>query len=228
MKDYYGLLGLDQKATKTDIKKSYRLLANKFHPDKNSDPSAEGKFIAITEAYDTLSNRKSRAAYDLLRWQALKNKQAHQESHTIFVPPRESTRSRRNKAQQKRSIKYHQAKDEIKKKLLLTFESLYIFSRYIFSILAMTLIVVILKGALTELLYGSRSSIGIVIGLFFFVVLLFWGVMKITLHSISEIKKDMAFFSIYFKITHKKAVQFVVPVFVLALIVYLLILQAYR
>ena len=67
MKDYYGLLGLEQKATKSDIKKNYRLLATKFHPDKNSDPKAAQIFIAITEAYDTLSNRKSRARYDLLR-----------------------------------------------------------------------------------------------------------------------------------------------------------------
>ena len=61
MKDYYSLLGLDQNATKAEIKKNYRLLATKFHPDKNTEPEAGAKFSAITEAYDVLSDRKSRA-----------------------------------------------------------------------------------------------------------------------------------------------------------------------
>ena len=228
MKDYYRLLGLEQKATKAEIKKNYRLLATKFHPDKNSDPGAEGKFIEITEAYDTLSNRKSRAAYDLLRWQALKNKQTNQESHTIFVPPRESTRSRRNKAQQKRGIKYHQTNGEVNKKLLLVLESLYIFSRYALSIIAMTLMGVILKGALTDLLSGLGSSIGITIGLCLIIGFLIWGLRKVTLHIITEVKKDMALFSIYYKITHRKATQFAFSVFGLILIFYLFILQSYR
>lgn len=228
MKDYYALLGLEQKATKAEIKKNYRLLASKYHPDKNSAPSAAGTFIAITEAYDTLSNRKSRAAYDLIRWQALKNKQANQDSYTAVVPPQESTRSLRNKAQQKRSIKYHKTKGEVKKTLLLNLESLYILGRYVLLIMAMTLMAVILNSALTEILSGVETSIGIRLVLGILIAFLIWGLFKIALNIITEIKKDLVLFSIYYKITHKKAIQFALPVFVLGLILYLLILQFYR
>ena len=57
MKDYYNVLGLRQGASKTDIKKAYRKLALKYHPDKNSgDKKAEQQFKEINEAYDMLSN----------------------------------------------------------------------------------------------------------------------------------------------------------------------------
>jgi hypothetical protein len=64
-KDYYAALGLDNKATETDIKKAYRRLAMTCHPDKNpDDPSAKEKFHAISEAYSTLSDREKREEYD--------------------------------------------------------------------------------------------------------------------------------------------------------------------
>ena len=72
MKDYYALLGLERGATKADIKRNYRTLAIKYHPDKSGYDSSAEKFIAITEAYDVLSNKNRRAAYDLYRWQEKK------------------------------------------------------------------------------------------------------------------------------------------------------------
>ena len=64
-KDYYAALGLDNKATETDIKKAYRRLAMTCHPDKNpDDPSAKEKFHAISEAYSTLSDTEKREEYD--------------------------------------------------------------------------------------------------------------------------------------------------------------------
>lgn len=63
--DYYDLLGVGRSATNDEIKKAYRKLAVKFHPDKNpGDPSAEERFKAIGEAYEVLMNEQKRAAYD--------------------------------------------------------------------------------------------------------------------------------------------------------------------
>ena len=62
MKDYYKILGVDRGATEDVIKKAYRSLAIKHHPDKNGGDDA--KFKEINEAYETLSNKDKRAAYD--------------------------------------------------------------------------------------------------------------------------------------------------------------------
>ncbi len=60
-KDYYAILGIDRKASKDDIKKAFRKLAQKHHPDKGGD---ESKFKEITEAYSILSDEKKRREYD--------------------------------------------------------------------------------------------------------------------------------------------------------------------
>lgn len=71
-KDYYKILGVDKNATKEDIKKAYRKLAMKFHPDKTKgDSSAEEKFKSINEANEVLSDPEKRKKYDELgsNWQ---------------------------------------------------------------------------------------------------------------------------------------------------------------
>lgn len=63
--DYYELLGVSRDASTDDLKKAYRKLAVKYHPDKNpDDDDAEAKFKEISEAYDTLKDEDKRAAYD--------------------------------------------------------------------------------------------------------------------------------------------------------------------
>lgn len=63
--DYYKILELQKNCSKDDIKKSYRKLAMKYHPDKNSDSNAENKFKEISEAYDILSDIDKRKQYDM-------------------------------------------------------------------------------------------------------------------------------------------------------------------
>src|SRR6187455_384059 len=62
--DYYKVLGVDKKASADDIKKAYRKLARKYHPDTNHDPGAEERFKAISEAYDVLGDPEKRKKYD--------------------------------------------------------------------------------------------------------------------------------------------------------------------
>ncbi|HEY6278417.1 MAG TPA: molecular chaperone DnaJ [Streptosporangiaceae bacterium] len=67
-KDYYKTLGVAKGASADEIKKSYRKLARKYHPDANKgDPKAEAKFKEISEAYNTLSDEKRRKEYDEAR-----------------------------------------------------------------------------------------------------------------------------------------------------------------
>jgi molecular chaperone DnaJ len=64
-KDYYDILGVNKKSTPEEIKKAYRSLAMKYHPDRNQgDKTAEGKFKEASEAYQVLSDPKKKSSYD--------------------------------------------------------------------------------------------------------------------------------------------------------------------
>ena len=65
-KDYYQILGVERGASGTDIKKAYRKLAHKYHPDISKDPKGEERFKEIAEAYATLKDPEKRAEYDNL------------------------------------------------------------------------------------------------------------------------------------------------------------------
>jgi curved DNA-binding protein len=65
-KDYYATLGVEKNAGAEDIKKAYRKLARKFHPDVSKEPNAKEKFQDVAEAYETLKDTEKRAAYDQL------------------------------------------------------------------------------------------------------------------------------------------------------------------
>ncbi|MCF8366177.1 MAG: J domain-containing protein [Bacteroidales bacterium] len=66
-KDYYKILGVDKKASQEEIKKQYRKLVRKYHPDKNPDnKGAEEKFKELQEAYEVLKDTEKRSKYDLL------------------------------------------------------------------------------------------------------------------------------------------------------------------
>jgi len=71
-KDYYKMLNISKSATQEEIKRAYRKLARKYHPDVNKDVNAEAKFKEISEAYEVLKDVEKRKAYDTFgsNWQA--------------------------------------------------------------------------------------------------------------------------------------------------------------
>lgn len=81
MKDYYYFLGISHDASEEDIKKSYRKLSLKYHPDKNeNDVFFADRFREIQEAYETLNDRDKRKTYD-------QNLENHQKSFRYNIPP---------------------------------------------------------------------------------------------------------------------------------------------
>ncbi|XP_058058449.1 dnaJ protein homolog 1 isoform X2 [Anopheles bellator] len=73
-KDYYKTLGISRGSTDEDIKKAYRKLALKYHPDKNKSPGAEEKFKEVAEAYEVLSDKKKRELYNKYGEEGLKGR----------------------------------------------------------------------------------------------------------------------------------------------------------
>lgn len=71
-KDYYKILGVGKSASEEEIKKAYRKLALKYHPDKNKAPNAEEKFKELAEAYEVLSDKRKREIYDQVGEEGLK------------------------------------------------------------------------------------------------------------------------------------------------------------
>lgn len=71
-KDYYRILGITKTANDDEIKKAYRKLALKYHPDKNQESNAEEKFKEIAEAYEVLTDKKKRETYDRFGEEGLK------------------------------------------------------------------------------------------------------------------------------------------------------------
>lgn len=217
--DYYSLLGVESNATKAEIKKNYRLLATKFHPDKNKDPKAASKFIAISEAYDVLNNKKSRALYDLKKWDEQKKASQSDYDFTVVVPPTESIRSRRNKAQQKRALKYHNSASNLKGILLLLQEGLYIASRYTFHLLGASILLFVMYAATAQITSIFETAIGGGIIVSLFLLLLLYGVFKIAQSFIEEYRIDVKTFSVFYNIPTLQAVILSVYVpFIIAMI----------
>ena len=74
--EFYDILGVNKSASENEIKKAYRKLANKYHPDRNDSSDAKEKFQFIQQAYDVISDPKKRSLY-------LK------QNYTVITDPRE-------------------------------------------------------------------------------------------------------------------------------------------
>jgi DnaJ-class molecular chaperone len=71
-KDYYKILNITKGSTDDEIKKAYRKLALKYHPDKNKQPGAEEKFKEVAEAYEILSDPQKKEIFDKYGEEGLK------------------------------------------------------------------------------------------------------------------------------------------------------------
>ncbi|WP_422667104.1 molecular chaperone DnaJ [Buchnera aphidicola] len=85
-KDYYHILGVSKNSEDREIKKAYKKLAMKYHPDRNQgDKNAENKFKEIKEAYEILINQEKRNAYDQYGHEAFENNYNGNNTHTTFT-----------------------------------------------------------------------------------------------------------------------------------------------
>ena len=98
---YYAILGVSEDANFQEIKKSYRKLAKKYHPDRNKSDNAEETIKKINEAFETLSDRKKRKQYDL-------------ESSNIFDLEESNNGERENLSDQKQENLQNFSKSEFK------------------------------------------------------------------------------------------------------------------
>ena len=85
--NFYTVLGVDEKSSHDEIKKAYRSLSYKFHPDKNpGNPEATSKFQKISEAYETLGDKQKREEYDLMSKNPFARMSNHPGSNGMEVP----------------------------------------------------------------------------------------------------------------------------------------------
>ncbi|HYP83610.1 DnaJ C-terminal domain-containing protein [Variovorax sp.] len=80
-KDYYQALGVERSASADDVRKAYRKLARKYHPDVSKEPDAETRMREVNEAYDVLRDQEKRSAYDALADRVARGGSAHGDFH---------------------------------------------------------------------------------------------------------------------------------------------------
>lgn len=105
MKDYYAILGVRENAGSAEIKRAYRLLAVRYHPDKNPSHEAEELFKEINEAYDVLSDLNKKFFYDQRRYNPLQDLVTEEPVRT-HRDPRYRPKSQAQRRAQQKSAQY--------------------------------------------------------------------------------------------------------------------------
>jgi len=227
MKDYYSLLGIDMHASKADVKKNYRKLVTKFHPDKNSAIDAASKFIAITEAYEVLSDKKRRAQYDLMRWEMKKRKQEIDQNFTVVKPPLESLRTRRRKAQHIRGLAFQRTKSRYQKWFQILRESFLVSGRYILHLIGIILLLVIFYSAISQLKEAFEISTFVGVGICLFSVALLYFIYKLGYIIYDDYRQDIKTFSILFSLNYVVTMLWSITTFVFILLSIFVVLKAF-
>src|SRR5690554_3148718 len=117
MKSYYGILDVHQGASQEEIKKAYRKLALKWHPDKNSSPNAHEKFIEINEAYLVLSDPIKRKAFDQLLNPSSQESTSRDKNQTNSADFEEFVKTAREKAKNYASFSFDEFSTSLAKSI---------------------------------------------------------------------------------------------------------------
>ncbi|HAI76479.1 MAG TPA: hypothetical protein DCM08_09535 [Microscillaceae bacterium] len=174
IKDYYAVLGVSRQASLNEIKKAYRALAMRYHPDRNKNPEAQARFVEIVEAYEVLSNPEKRFNYDVF-WGAF-----GQDNVVIFQYDQWAEQAHQ-KAEQYAAMPY----EDFVKKLLFEVR---IAVNYIPNLLAMALVGGVMVVWLYQLFWNEQTSNTLPAGavLFLLAMLIFLGFI---LHRLYQVAK---------------------------------------
>jgi len=168
LEEYFKILGLEKTASQEEIKKAYRFLAKKYHPDVSSEPDAGKKFIQITEAYEILTNQKVLETLKIIA----ENEEERKRSYEYFK------KRAREVAKQAAEMKYERLKKEHEAFQQSGMYDLFLLINYISHVLLIFV---------TIFLFGFPVYIAVktgFYGLFFFLIA---GII-LTIHIVSRIK----------------------------------------
>jgi len=188
MKDYYHILEVPFGSDSIDIKKAYRRLALKFHPDKNNTPNAVIKFIEITEAYEVLGNKKNKLYYDEIYQEFFiinKNNHIKTTSFKTFEQKQKKwSEYGKQKAKEYSSIPFNKFIKQINKDLKVGIN-------YIPNIIALFIVVIFFIKLLTVIPESINKNLGITFILLIILLGLFYLFRQLLIVAIADFKEEI-------------------------------------
>lgn len=151
MATYYDILRIDQNASQSDIKKAYRIMAKKYHPDLNPDEDAHEQFIEIEVAYSCLSNSDSKLAYDRL----LKFGNSHMAQNNVLRKYKNDVERRTSRGRTRANVRTRMSYKQYQRdELLKTSAAAAVIQVLITIIMAILLAILFYNAAV--IIYGSK------------------------------------------------------------------------